>query len=217
MILACDFGKKRIGVALAEPESGIVVWTSTVEHSRRVFEGIRQIVLDSGVLKIIVGLPLNLKCSFTESTDAAVMFASFLFDRVCRAVYLVDERFTTASVYVYGKQLGKSVAESRLRVDAGSAACILDTYLKNPRAALPFSRKTMSEEVVAKVIEEQAKESDEGGDPLQVTVTGLSRFLLFSDTGRHWALNERNPWHFSRYRTVKKPDAIVSYSFYFGQ
>ncbi|NLZ14022.1 MAG: Holliday junction resolvase RuvX [Thermotogaceae bacterium] len=217
MILACDFGKKRIGVALVDEESGVILRTSAVDQTKNAIASIRGIVRDSGAQKIIVGLPLNLKCSFTESTDAAVAFAAALYDRVCRAVYFIDERFTTVSVYTTGRLLGKSVLETRRSVDAGSAVCLLDTYLKNPKTALPFSRKTMPEEAVLRMIEEKIAENVEQMTALEAHVKGLSGFRLFSGTRRQWALKELNPWFYSRYRTVEKPDAIVAYSFHYGQ
>ncbi|HNW46692.1 MAG TPA: Holliday junction resolvase RuvX [Thermotogota bacterium] len=216
MILACDYGKKRIGIAFADTESGVIVRSGVLEQTKSAVERIRRIVQEKSVQKIIVGLPLNLRCSFTESTDAAVSFASSLFDRVSRAVFFIDERFTTASVYVTGRLLGKSEAESRIAVDAGSAISLLDTYLKNPKTALPFSRKTLSPEDVRRMIEERTSQGSFGDKPIELVINGLSRFSPFSDTQRLWALREQNPWHFSKYRAIEKPEAIVEYSFHYG-
>lgn len=55
--LAIDWGERKIGLALAHPETGIAVAYSIIENNDKVFENLKKIIFAEGVGQVVVGLP----------------------------------------------------------------------------------------------------------------------------------------------------------------
>ena len=76
VILAIDYGKKRLGLALSD-ESGVTsrpfaTWTRT--NRRRDLARLRDLVRHEAVRRIVVGLPLHLDGSPSEMSEEVKTF-----------------------------------------------------------------------------------------------------------------------------------------------
>jgi putative holliday junction resolvase len=117
-VLAFDFGLKRIGVAVGEPELG----TSHPLRAVSRFQQIEQLVSEWKPSCLVVGLPTSAKGEPHKMTRQAEDFARRLERRFKLPVARVDERFTSVE------------AESRLKglknkaVDSVAAQLILEQY-----------------------------------------------------------------------------------------
>ena len=117
-ILAFDFGLKRIGVAVGEPELGTVHPLPAVSR----FQQIEDLVTEWKPASLVVGLPTSAKGEPHAMTRQAEDFARRLERRFKLPVARVDERFTSVE------------AEHRLRglkkkpVDSVAAQLILEQY-----------------------------------------------------------------------------------------
>jgi putative Holliday junction resolvase len=117
-ILAFDFGLKRIGVAVGEPELGTAHPLPAVSR----FQQIEDLVTEWKPASLVVGLPTSAKGDPHAMTRQAEDFARRLERRFKLPVKRVDERFTSVE------------AESRLRgvkkkaTDSVAAQLILEQY-----------------------------------------------------------------------------------------
>ena len=130
-ILAFDFGLRRIGVAVGEPETGTahpLPGIAAAGDAR--FAAIGTLVSQWRPVTLVVGLPLAANGSAHDMTRRAERFARQLHGRFRLPVELVDERFTSleAEERLSGRKAG------RLAVDSVAAQLILEQYL-DERAA----------------------------------------------------------------------------------
>jgi putative pre-16S rRNA nuclease len=116
-VLAFDFGLKRIGVAVGEPELGTVHPLKAISR----FEEIHSLVREWQPARLVVGLPVR-EAGEHPLAKRVERFARQLEGRFRLPVARVDERFTSVE------------AESRLRgmkkkaVDSVAAQLILEQY-----------------------------------------------------------------------------------------
>ena len=117
-VLAFDFGLKRIGVAVGEPELRTAHPLAAVSR----FEEIQPLILEWQPASLVVGLPTSAQGLPHKMTKQAEDFARRLEKRFKLPVARVDERYTSVE------------AESRLRglkkkaVDSVAAQLILEQY-----------------------------------------------------------------------------------------
>lgn len=130
-VLAFDFGIKRIGVAVGEPELGTVhpLPGIAAEGDAR-FAAIGRLVAEWTPARLVVGLPLAVDGSAHDTTLRAARFARQLRGRFHLPVELVDERYTS----VEAAQRLRGRAAARLAIDSVAAQLILEQYF-DERAA----------------------------------------------------------------------------------
>lgn len=135
-ILALDYGVKRIGVALSDETNTIAFGKEVISNDSKLFEKIDRIVLESGVGRIVIGYPLNLKGLKTAQTIEVEKFELQLndfFSKLEKEVDIVryDERFTSKMAQDSMIQSGmkKKKRQDKSNLDIISASLILQSYL----------------------------------------------------------------------------------------
>jgi len=134
-ILAVDYGRKRMGLALSD-ELGVTarpLATISRVNRRRDMSRLRETCRAHGVTHIIVGLPLHMTGEAGEMAVEAARFGARLEKETGIGVELVDERLTSW-------EAERTVAETRPRVrrkgqaiDDVAAAILLRDYLDRGR------------------------------------------------------------------------------------
>lgn len=155
-ILALDYGRTRIGLALAGCDARIAEPHDTLERVNRNedMRRLRLFVRDNGVRQILVGLPLGLDGSRGDMAEEATRFAGRLRKQIGVPVELVDERLTSwEAERVLEEELGRRItqrdtahgrrktvraSEGKYTVDAVAAMVILREYLA--RTPVPKER-----------------------------------------------------------------------------
>lgn len=144
-ILALDYGRSRIGVALADSAVGLAQPLCTLERINRNedMRRLRELARDNGVKQIVVGLPLRLDGTRGEMAEEAEGFAQRVRKQLGVPVEMVDERLTSWEAErlleevqgrvmkvpgAHGKPAKKNLG--RVSVDAVAAAVILKEYLE---------------------------------------------------------------------------------------
>jgi putative holliday junction resolvase len=128
-IAAIDYGKKRLGIAAADP-AGIVVYpVTTIERTslNRDLDKIKECLSQLEVSKIIVGYPLNMDGSAGPAAHAAETFAAHLREALRLPVELYDERLSTFEAEERLKPIGR---RRKALVDAVAATVILESWLR---------------------------------------------------------------------------------------
>jgi len=146
-ILALDYGRTKIGLALADFEARIAEPYATLERINRNedMRRLREFSRDHRVKQIVVGLPLRLDGTTGEMAEEATRFAVRLRKQLGLPVELVDERLTSWDAErILEEELGRRITHTETRdgrrksvrppegkytVDAVAAMVILREYL----------------------------------------------------------------------------------------
>jgi len=130
-ILAIDYGKARIGMALSDP-LGITAQPLEVLKVKEVKDALTRIagiVDEKGVERIIVGLPLNMDGSEGPQVAETRAFAALLRERTGLDPIEWDERLTSRqALSALGKQ-ERSWRKRKEKMDAVAAQILLQSYL----------------------------------------------------------------------------------------
>jgi len=131
-ILALDYGKRNVGVAVCD-EMGIAVRPIPAlpnRGRRQVISLIRKLVEQHEIGSLVVGLPFNMDGTTGESAEQARKFMQVLRSQLRVPLTEVDERLTT----VEAVELWRGMSPRRQRrygsVDSLAAALILQRYLE---------------------------------------------------------------------------------------
>jgi putative Holliday junction resolvase len=152
-ILALDYGRARIGLAIADAETRLTKPLATLERINRNedMRRLRELAREQGVTQIIVGLPLRLDGSRGEMAEEASRFAERVRKQIGVPVEMVDERLTSWEAQRLLEEQGgrvlnppiraalgrdsnkerrKPKSDGKLTVDAMAAAVMLKEYLQ---------------------------------------------------------------------------------------
>ncbi|MGD0963178.1 MAG: Holliday junction resolvase RuvX [Candidatus Acidiferrales bacterium] len=138
-ILAADYGRKRIGLALSDTLCLTAQPLTTLMRTNREKDlaRLRDICRKNAVRLIIVGHPLHLTGEAGEMADEAARFANRLNKNLGIPVELVDERLTTWEARETVRRNNSSRPPRPL--DEVAAAILLREYLERGRAQAPAS------------------------------------------------------------------------------
>lgn len=145
-ILSIDYGRERIGLAIADANVKMAQPLSTMERINRNedMRRLRELVREHVVKQVVVGLPLKLDGTRGEMAEEAERFARRVQKQIGVPVELVDERLTSWEAerlleemqgrFLHTEKSGGSrkrkKAPARATVDAVAAAVILKGYLE---------------------------------------------------------------------------------------
>ena len=135
-ILAIDYGRKRIGLALSD-ELGFTAQplaTLLRRNRRDDLRRLREICREHGVERILVGHPLHMTGAAGEMAEEAAQFAARLKKGIDIVVELVDERLTSWEADQLMAEWKPSSRRKRTHTDDIAAAILLREYLNRPRA-----------------------------------------------------------------------------------
>ena len=130
-ILALDFGRRRIGLALSD-ELGLTAQglpTQVRKNRKADLETLTQLVRDREVARIVVGNPLHMSGDESPLSQEASAFAESLAHRCGVEVTMWDERLTTREASRVLRESGMGLDKRKQAVDRLSAVLILQGYL----------------------------------------------------------------------------------------
>ena len=152
-ILALDYGRTKIGIALADVQARIAAPFATLPRINRNedMRRLREMARQEKVQQIVVGLPLRLDGTQGDMADEVTRFAERVRKQVGVPVELVDERLTSwEAERILEEELGRKLmrqethqgrkktsraADTKYTVDAVAAMVILREYLSRQTGA----------------------------------------------------------------------------------
>jgi putative Holliday junction resolvase len=148
-ILALDYGRARIGVAIADAETRMAKPLTTLERINRNedMRRLRELARDQSVTLIIVGLPVRLDGSRGDMAEEASRFAERVRKQVGVPVEMVDERLTSWEAERMLEEQGGRVMHAAARGPAGR-----DAVKDQPRRAPKVGGKMTVDAMAATVI-----------------------------------------------------------------
>jgi putative Holliday junction resolvase len=132
-ILSLDYGSKRTGVAVTDPNQIIASGLTTVETPKLV-SFLKDYFLKEQVELVLIGMPLNWDETDTHSTQLVRNFiASFKGIFPLIPIKEIDERYTSkmASQAMLEMGLNKKQRKSKTTVDEVAATIMLQDYLQS--------------------------------------------------------------------------------------
>ena len=131
-VLALDFGLKRIGLALSDPEGRMALPYTTLirKDNSQLLARIQDIVDQEKVECLVVGLPLGLNGEETLSTRQARNFARLLGRAISLPVYLQDETLTSSEASHRLNESGLRGRRQKKVLDQIAATIILESFLQ---------------------------------------------------------------------------------------
>src|SRR5229473_6493142 len=143
-----DYGRARIGLAIADAETRMAQPLNTMERVNRNedMRRLRELVHEQDVKQIVLGLPLRLDGTRGPMAEEAERFAQRVRKKIGVPVEMVDERLTSWKAerlleelqgrFIHDEKLtgGKKPkkVQGKMTVDAVAAAVILKEYLDRP-------------------------------------------------------------------------------------
>ena len=128
-IIGIDYGKRRTGIAISDPNGDIAFPRETISCNKQkeVIQRISKLCHDEEIETIVIGLPCNMKGEDTPQTTTTREFAERLGARLKNArIELLDERLSTI-------QAERSLIEKGIRkfseIDEIAAQIILQAWL----------------------------------------------------------------------------------------
>jgi len=130
-VLALDFGKKRIGLAVSD-ELGITAQgleTLQRTNTREDLQRLTQLIAEKNVNLILMGKPLHMSGAEGRQAEYVRDFANRLGVESGVPVEFWDERLTTVAAQRVLKESGISIQKRAQAVDRLAAVILLESYL----------------------------------------------------------------------------------------
>ena len=137
-ILGLDYGTKTVGVAVSDD---LLITARALEIIRRdeaskirpTLRRIEEIISEYSVIKIVLGLPLNMDMSMSEMASCALSFKEKIEKRTGFPVVMWDERLSSIEAEELMRLNGIKAEDFKKYVDMVAAKIILESYLREEK------------------------------------------------------------------------------------
>ena len=134
--LGLDYGDRRIGISISDPNSIIVSPFKTVANDQDFGSAVAQIASiaeEQNVVVVYIGLPLHLSGSEGQSAakvrDFAMQLKAKISDQV--TLRLIDERLSTTAAQRQARESGKKL--DKQEIDQWAAVAILEAAIEKEK------------------------------------------------------------------------------------
>ena len=130
-LMGIDPGRKRIGIAISD-ENKIVAtpYTTIVKNKYSDFvKDIKKIIEDNEIEGIVIGNPINMDGSPSQSSQSAKDLAINLSKDITENIILWDERLSSQGAFNLSGDLGSNTSKKVKKLDENSAQFILQGFL----------------------------------------------------------------------------------------
>ncbi len=139
--LAIDFGLKRVGLAVAGPNSTLVFPLKTIFRTTRAafFEELLATITQENIQAIVLGLPLDMDGSEQLISRQVRNFADSLARRVSLPIYLENEVLTSFEAKNRLHEAGVFGNRRKKVLDQMAAVAILESFLRHADTQKPIA------------------------------------------------------------------------------
>ncbi len=134
-LMGIDPGKKRIGIAISDENKVVATpYKVLTKDDYSIFvEEIKKIIADNNIKGVIVGNPINLDGTSSESSQSAKDMAINLSKNISEPITMWDERLSSHGAFNLTSNLDINTSKKLKKLDQNAAAFILQgalDYLK---------------------------------------------------------------------------------------
>ncbi len=135
-IMGLDYGSRTVGVAISDEllltaQGKEIIRRKEENKLRRTLARIEELIVEYGVEKIVLGLPLNMDQTPSERSELCLEFKAMIERRTGIPVTMWDERLTTVEADEIMDEAGIRGKQRKEYVDMIAAQIILQDYLDN--------------------------------------------------------------------------------------
>jgi len=141
-ILALDFGRARIGVAISDELQLLAHPVETILANERATSRVVELVRERNVEHVVVGIPKRMNGQIGTAATEALEFVEKLRAVLPCPVVTWDERLTTVAAHRALRDAGKKTRHTRGYIDQVAAQMILQNYLDR-RAELASEKESV--------------------------------------------------------------------------
>ena len=141
-ILALDFGRARIGVAISDELQLLAHPVETILANERATSRVVELVRERNVEHVVVGIPKRMNGQIGTAATEALEFVEKLRAVLPCPVVTWDERLTTVAAHRALRDAGKKTRHTRGYIDQVAAQMILQNYLDR-RAELASEKQSV--------------------------------------------------------------------------
>ena len=130
-LMGIDPGRKRVGIAISD-ENKIIATPYTTLIKNKYSEFLKEIIMifnENQIKGIVVGNPINMDGSFSQSSQSAKDLAINLSKDVTENVTLWDERLSSQGAFNLSNDLASNTSKKMSKLDENSAQFILQGAL----------------------------------------------------------------------------------------
>lgn len=131
-VMAFDYGKKRVGIAVTDSLQIIANGLDTIE-TKHIQTFIKDYINKEDVSAFVVGIPYNKKFEENDIVKDIEVFATWLKQQYPeKPIHRIDERFTSkmATQAILMSGVNKKARQEKATVDKVSATIILQSFLE---------------------------------------------------------------------------------------
>ena len=135
--MALDYGERRIGVAVSDPDGVFAQPLCCLDRrqlaGKKLWSRLAALVREQEVERFVLGLPLHMDGRHGEQAAAVKAFGERLAQQTGLPIDYVDERWTTLEAERSLRELGVRRGRQSGQLDATAAALLLRSYLERRR------------------------------------------------------------------------------------
>ena len=130
-LLAIDYGEKRLGLAISDPNQIISKPLKTIilSDSQYIYNELEKIISDYEIQKLIIGLPLGMDGKNTQQTSKVEAFKENLQNKIGIPIIMFDERLSSVSAKKSLISQGIKTGHNKSKIDQTAAAIFLQHFL----------------------------------------------------------------------------------------
>ena len=134
-LMGIDPGKKRIGIAISDENKAVATpYKVLTKYDYSTFvEEIKKIIADNDIKGVVVGNPINMDGTSSESSQSAKDMAINLSKNISEPITMWDERLSSHGAFNLANNLDINTSKKLKKLDQNAAAFILQgalDYLK---------------------------------------------------------------------------------------
>ncbi len=129
-ILALDYGDVRVGVSVGDTNTEIAFTRNFLSNDKTLIEEIKIICVKENIERVIIGNPIMLDGSESESSIQINDFIKNLKKKINIEIELINEQFTTN---IAQNRLNKGICKNKnkkQKIDSASAQVLLENYFR---------------------------------------------------------------------------------------
>ena len=130
-LLGVDPGRTRCGIAISDENKIIATpYTTIIRNNFSDFLAkINIIILDNDIKGVVIGNPINMDGSTSQSSQSAKDFATNLSNNISIPITMWDERLSSRGAFNLSRDLNVNTSKKISKLDENSAAFILQGLL----------------------------------------------------------------------------------------
>lgn len=131
--LAIDYGQKRTGLAVCDPDEIICSPLAVLETEKNLLGRICKTIETENIEAVVVGLPLNMDGTKGPQADITEKFAAELEKQIAIPLHFCDERLSSFAAEDKFAEADIKNSKRKKPLDAVAAAEILQSFLESKK------------------------------------------------------------------------------------